>query len=360
MKKVACFTDSLGSGGAQRQLVGLATLLKNRGYDIDVVLYYDIPFYKHLLDDAGVNSYVIANTANPIKRIWTLYCFFLQKKYDVVIAYQETPSLIACLLRPLLRWKKLIVSERNTTQTITRKDRVNFFLYRFADKIVPNSHTQFDFLKQYYPHYSCKLVCITNFVNTDVFSPKKDSKFNSVNHKIVSVGRIMPQKNVTNYLQAIKKIKDKGYKFQATWVGANLKDEYYNKCRVLVDELDISDVFQFQDVTNAIVDVYQQADIFCLPSVYEGFPNVVCEAMSCGLPVLCGDVCDNRYIVEPGINGFLFNPLDVNSIAGALEKMINLKYNDYLYLAKNNRNKAVAMFSSDVFINSYINIIDNV
>ena len=44
--KILLFIDSLGSGGAQRQIVGLATMLKEKGYGVKMVTYYDIPFYK--------------------------------------------------------------------------------------------------------------------------------------------------------------------------------------------------------------------------------------------------------------------------------------------------------------------------
>ena len=46
MKRILLFIDSLGAGGAQRQLVGLAVMLKRRGYAVKVVTYYDHPFYK--------------------------------------------------------------------------------------------------------------------------------------------------------------------------------------------------------------------------------------------------------------------------------------------------------------------------
>ena len=169
MQKIICFTDSLGSGGAQRQLVGLACMLREQGYDVSVLLYYDNPFYKSILDKAGVSSVVIGNTANPIKRLCGLYRFFKKQPCDVVISYQETPSLIASIFRPLFKWKKLIVSERNTTQKLTVRDRIRFWLYHFADTIVPNSYSQANFLKSNYPQLSSKIFPITNFVDTNVF-----------------------------------------------------------------------------------------------------------------------------------------------------------------------------------------------
>ena len=45
MKKILCLVDSLGYGGAQRQLSGLAILLKSKGYNVKVLSYYNIHFY---------------------------------------------------------------------------------------------------------------------------------------------------------------------------------------------------------------------------------------------------------------------------------------------------------------------------
>ena len=50
MKKILLFTDSIGAGGAQRQLVGLAYLLKDKGYHVKVCTYHHSDFYKSYLD----------------------------------------------------------------------------------------------------------------------------------------------------------------------------------------------------------------------------------------------------------------------------------------------------------------------
>ena len=50
--KVLCLIENLGSGGAERQMVGLAALLKERGHDVTVLTYYPDDFYKHVLDEA--------------------------------------------------------------------------------------------------------------------------------------------------------------------------------------------------------------------------------------------------------------------------------------------------------------------
>ena len=67
MKKILLLIDSLGAGGAQRQLVGLAVLLKQRGYDVSVATYHDDRFYVDTLLDACV-PYVYLKSAHDSKR----------------------------------------------------------------------------------------------------------------------------------------------------------------------------------------------------------------------------------------------------------------------------------------------------
>lgn len=356
MKKIACFTDSLGSGGAQRQLVGLATMLKERGYSVDVVLYYDIPFYKHLLDKSGVDSFVVADTAIPIKRIWAMYRFFLQKKYDVVIAYQETPSLIACLLRPFIGCEKLIVSERNTTQYITKKDKVRFGLWRFADYIVSNSHSQAEFINKNVAYIYRKVKVITNFTDVKTFVPVVEEDKGKKRNRVAVIASMKPEKNFNRFVQAISKVA-KRKDIIVSWYGIN--EHYIEQHREMLSENLLDEVMKVYGCVKKPQDVLNENDFFCLPSLFEGFPNALCEAMCCGLPVACGNVCDNPIIVEDGINGFLFNPNDIDDMSCALERLISLSEEQYKQMSENNRSRALQLFSQEIFIEKYIGLIES-
>lgn len=104
---------------------------------------------------------------------------------------------------------------------------------------------------------------------------------------------------------------------------------------------------------------YRKADVFCLPSLYEGYPNVEAEAMSCGLPILCSNVCENPYIVEEGVNGFLFNPESPENIATAIHKMIGLTKTERQEMGIRNRILCLERNTEDAFLKSYVKLIDN-
>jgi hypothetical protein len=71
-----------------------------------------------------------------------------KEKPDVLIAYQETPSLIACMVKMFVPKTKVIVSERNTTQVLNFNTKLRFYLYKWVDHIVPNSYSQEKYIKQ--------------------------------------------------------------------------------------------------------------------------------------------------------------------------------------------------------------------
>ena len=111
------------------------------------------------------------------------------------------------------------------------------------------------------------------------------------------------------------------------------------------------------DKTQKIHEEYVKADYFCLPSFYEGTPNVICEAMASGLPVICSNVCDNGRYVEDRVNGFLFDPHDVNSMASTIQQILKIDNNAYLTYKDNSRSKALTMLAKHVFIKNYLDIL---
>lgn len=112
------------------------------------------------------------------------------------------------------------------------------------------------------------------------------------------------------------------------------------------------------DPNQKIEEEYRKADIFCLPSLFEGYPNVVAEAMSCGLPILCSNVYENPYIVEEGVNGFLFDPKNPVEMADAIKKMVSLSYENRKEMGKRNRQLCLKRNTEEVFLKSYVELIE--
>ncbi len=357
MKSILCITENLGSGGAERQLTGLAVMLKEAGYKVKFVTYIKKQFYEPYLRDNGVDYELIPNGQNKLSRLNSIRKVLNEFSPDAVISFLPSVNLTMCLFKVLGYRFRLIVSERSHTNNLTAKQRLTFGLYRFADYVVANSYSETENIGRLAPSLKPKLRTITNFVDTDKFCPSQNNKEYDDTINILSVGRVIPVKNILNYIRAVKFVVDSGCNINVTWVGDNYDKDYYKQCIDLIHNLDLENHFIFKPQTENVVKEYQKADIFCLPSFYEGFPNVICEAMSCGLPIVCSNVCENPYIVENGVNGFLFEPDNIMDIVGK----ISLLMDDGIRLTIGERNilKTKTCFTREFFINNYINLIQD-
>ena len=354
-KKIICLLEDIGQGGAERQLIGLASMLANDGNEVKMLIYHNDLFYLPLLNEAGVECVYFDKAKNKLFRIPIIIKYICKYKPNTIIAFLNTPSIIACLAKLLLHSFKLIVSERNTNQNISFVDKIKFFLYKYADYIVPNSYSQTKFIESNFHKLRDKIVTITNFTDTNYFCPIQNKANNNL-LKIVCVGRVSEQKNVKLFIDAIKKVVDNGLLLEVNWYGRAFHP-YYEECLELLKRNDLEKVFVFHKETIEVKKIYQESDLLVLPSLYEGFPNVVCEAMSCGLPILCSDICDNGRIVRNGINGMLFNPMSVDEIANSIIEFSQKTKEEREYMCEKSREFALSDFSIEVFFEKYKKLI---
>jgi glycosyltransferase involved in cell wall biosynthesis len=355
-KKILCLIDSLESGGAERQMSYLCVGLKNKGYDVKLVVFSaGKGFYEDYVIDNGVNVSHNLKGINRYRRIIEIVKLVKSLKPDAVIAYKDGVTIASCLAR-LLCCFYLIVSERNTTQNLSKYERLKFFCYRFANKIVPNSFSQQTFIEKNYPHLAKKTIVITNTIDTQKFHPTGHDVKEDLT--IVTTARIMPQKNVLKYLEALSIVQCELSNVKFVWYG-NQDSYYFKDVITYVKEHKLSNLITFYPATKDVIKIYHSADIYCLPSIYEGFPNVVCEAMACGLPIICSNVCDNPNIVENGVNGYLFNPNDSSDIAKTIKRMIDLSQEERHNMGANNVQKIYNLCSSEKFITSYSSLFTN-
>lgn len=355
--KIVLLIESLGSGGAERQLTGLAVMLKEKGYDVTVISYIENQFHEPYLKENAVNYIFASEMERKSTRVFKLASRLRQLKPDVVISYLPHVNACACLARLLCKFT-LIVSERSHTQHFGWKIRTQFNLYRIADYVVPNSQSEADNIENHIPGLKNKIRVIPNYVNTDVFKPNQNREVGeNAPVKLISVGRFIESKNVLVFLDTFSDVLQRGYNVTLKWIGSMYDREYCAKIRNKINELNLSDKVTLQDQINDVAREYQDSDIFCFPTIYEGYPNVLVEAMSTGLPVVCSNVCENPQIAKDGINGFLFNPFDQQEMTTALIKMLSLTSSERIKMGIHNREQVLANNSTETFVKRYIDLL---
>lgn len=360
MKKILCLIDTLGfGGGAERQMSGLAGMLHKHGYDVSLATYHKHEYNPILKEKYGIESIIIDTGGNALSKLISVRKFVKSGNFDTIIAYKDGAAMIMCLIKFLGLKCKLIVSERNTTTKLNFKERLKFYLYKKADRIIPNSFAQSKFIEENYPKLFSKTEVITNFTDVNDFTPAEHHEYGDKLNMLV-VARIAPQKNVIRFLNVAHKVKEENLPVKIIWYGDLYKlKEYGGEVRSLYESLDIKEVLEFRKPTKDIKNAYQGCDIFCLPSLHEGYPNVVCEAMSCGKPILCSNVCDNPYIVEDGRNGWLLDPLNEEEMFMRIKQVALLPKMTLKYMGIANRVTAQEKFSEEAFIKNYIRLIES-
>ena len=141
---------------------------------------------------------------------------------------------------------------------------------------------------------------------------------------ILYVGRFDPYKNVAGLVEAFAKVRK--YLPEARLRIVGQPDARYPESQERAAELNLADAVQWQGYLSAdeLLDAYQQADVFALISLYEGFGLPVLEAMACGTPVICSNVSSLPEVV--GDSALLVGPRDMNAIVDGLLSLLSDVY----------------------------------
>ena len=361
MKKILCFIGSMRGGGSQRQMFELIKVLHAEGHAITLLTYSRSNQYR--LPDGVVWETI--NCPSRILKIFSLYTFLWLRKYDVVISFIQYFSVqilpfywINRKNRPLI-----ICGERNIT---LKPDWFEPFLFKLyhevTDYIVPNTYYQKEYISKVSPLLKDKIHVIYNSIDTDYFYPRRKKCLGPI-REIIVTARYVPQKNPYILLEVIKKLKAKNViGFHFSWYGdleskADSVKEVIGNMRKIIAENLLDDLISLNGYSEDPCRLYQGADCFCLPSLHEGVPNSMIEAMSCELPCIVSAVADNSLIVRDEENGFLFDPKDVDDFCRTVVRYLNLSEEQSFLMGRNARLTVKEKFSSAIFAEAYINLI---
>lgn len=173
------------------------------------------------------------------------------------------------------------------------------------------------------PYCSAPEKIFVNFpsIDTHIFRKKEAHSEHEVLN-ILSVGRLTFQKGYLTGLLAIQKLKHSGVKFQWSIVGHGIKHE---ELIFHINQLQLNKEVQLLGAkpTGDIIALYEAADIFFLPSVYEGIANAALEAMSMELPVVSTTGGGMNEVIEHSVDGLLSAIYDDESLFRSLLLLVS-------------------------------------
>jgi len=165
---------------------------------------------------------------------------------------------------------------------------------------------------------SGKVHLIPNGVDTTLFAPPERPGKRSSTPTILFVGRLTRQKNLTRLLEALS-VLGKRHPLRLQIVGeGHLRGEL----EATAARLGVNCAFEGTVPHRTLPDHMNRADIFVLPSLVEGHPKVLLEAMSCAMPCVVSNCGGNRAVVEHERTGLLFEPTDVKQMIEQIERLL--------------------------------------
>ena len=326
--KVTLVIYGLGGGGAERVMSIVANYWVSQGWDVTLIMLVAAtqpPFYPldpriklKSLGIAGISANLLAAIGNTWQRVKVLRKEIIASQPDVVISFMNSVNVYAILAC----WKlniPTIVSEHIYPGSTDANKIWQFMMkwtYRYADLVTVLTQNALPF---YPAAQGYRTIVMPNPVMTPAPVVAMDRLLAAPS--LIAIGRFEPQKGFDLLMKAFHQIQAKYPDWQITILGEGPMRSALEDLR---SQLQLTDRIHLPGLVTNVQEYLRQADLFVMPSRFEGFPMALCEAMACGLPVLAADCLSGpREIVEDGVNGVLVATEDVDALAAGLDALMS-------------------------------------
>lgn len=356
--KILCVIDSLGSGGAQRQLVNLALAFQEKGHKLEFLVYHSDSFYDEVLKKANINIIEVIEK-NYLKRIFKMRKVIREGNYDSVLSFLEAASFICTIAGfPYRKWT-LIVGERSANPNIFKSFKLKFYrwFHIFTSAVVANSYQNINMVKKINPLISDKkLHVIYNLTDFEKWNFKSENYIYRNNGKfnLTVVASHQYLKNLNGLVEAVNLLSDEQKKvLNIHWYGGERPDNSKIEAISKIKKYDLNEIFIFHEPTLDIASKVNQADAVGLFSFYEGLPNVVCEAMANQKPVIASNISDMSLLID---KSFTFDPNKPKEISKNLQHLLSLDESSLRRIGQRNKEVSLQLFNKEVIVKEYISI----
>lgn len=334
----------LGHGGAQRQLVTLATALaQQKDFQVTVLNFYPGAF-ENALQTAGVKTLCLRK-----KHRWDLAGFFVRLiqtmralKPDIIHGYLHESNLMALLLKPLCGFPRVVWGIRDSQTDADSwgilgklSFRLNCLLSSKADCIIANSRAGRDYyIRQGYP--ADRFEVVPNGIDAGTFIPTSSALSG---HTFTLIGRLHPMKDHATFLKALAEVP----KARGRIIGSG-DTAYSQAMQELATSLNLSDRVTWEPARNDLATLYPTLDCVVSTSAYgEGFSNVLGEAMACGVPCIASDVGDSAWLLDD--SRWSFPAGEAQKLAEKMSDFVKLSPAERQALRQKNRQRILDHFT---------------
>lgn len=320
----------------ERQLVETARGLQGLGWVVHVVLFYPEGEFLEQLDEARIpwNSLRKRRRLHIAGPVLRLVRILRRERADYLYSFLTEPNIIATVVKPFVRPTKIVWGVRVSNLDLSQHGmfwrsmfQISRRMSRFPELIISNSEAGVRYHSGAgYP--PSKFVVINNGIDVQAFVPNqhlgyelRDSWGFAGKRVVGVVAAIRPMKSHETFLRAAALVDDPDVRFVC--VGSGSQDRL-RKLDAMAAALGLTDRLKWVGDQREMPAVMNALDVLCLPSSDgEGFPNVLAEAMACGVPCVTTDVGDARRLVE-GV-GIVVAPNRPDLLAAALRAALAIE-----------------------------------
>ena len=226
-------------------------------------------------------------------------------------------------------------------------------IWKNADALVANSEGLKCMALDYCDSYP--FLVFPNGVDTEEYYPPSKKSYDHNTMTLLFVSRLLERKGLQYLIPHLGELEEKsGKKLKLVIVGDG---PYRETLERLADEYCVKDrvTFEGQKDKEELLPYYQSADIFVLPSKKEGMPNVVLEAMACGLPIVMSPCQGSRELID---NNGIVSSKDISRFHDSILMIITKSALDLMGMSEQSRYIACTRFSWKSVANNYIDLFD--
>lgn len=292
------------------------------------------------------------------KALWAALRLQKKEKYDVCLVFFGIPSgPIGYVLKRIYKLPYIIRfgggdipgAQVRFAKIYKLLGPVIKAIWRNADALVVNSQGLKDRAQGFYAKRDFQIIC--NGVNTDIFYPGSREKTGEF--RILFVSRLIEGKGLQFVIPKLQQIQENVNKNVKLIIVGN--GPYRKTLENLTNECGAGKFVQFEGQRNKdeLLRYYQNADVFILPSEQEGMPNVVLEAMACGLPIVMTPCEGSKELI--GNNGYV---VPVEAFSDRLIYLANHR-EECLEMGRESRRIVDSCFLWEKKVAEYINILED-
>lgn len=356
MLNVLQLTHDLEFGGLQQVIVNLCKCVDKTRFRLSVLSIHEKGPLASVLEDEGITVDSL-NINAPDYLTFVKIARYLQKQRWDIIHTHNTQPLLEGGLAALMTTPFTPIIHTDHSRVFPVKSRyllAERVMSWHVQKVVAVSKSTANDLTCKIGMVRSKIQVIPNGVDVGRFqnTPKDYRIINQLCHgeKIVGVvGRLVEGKGIQFLLRAMKSLLDDGMNVRLVIVG---EGEYRQELENQAKSYGIADKIEFAGSRADVEKFYVLFDVFVLPSLFEGLPVVLLEAMAAGCPVIASNVGGVCEIIEDGVSGIMVQPMDHCELAAMLKRVLSDE--DYsVSLAERGLSVVREAFSLQSMANSY-------